>query len=80
MSVSREDTLDPESGTPSRYSYSQQNIRDSRPTVTTGSNNPEGTSIQIVVFSEDDPEDPRNWSSRRKVSIVAILCILVFVS
>ena len=80
MSVSREGILDPESRTPSRYSYSQQNIRDSRPTVTTDSNNPEGTSIQIVVFSEDDPEDPRNWSSRRKVSIVAILCILVFVS
>ncbi|KAI0293552.1 MFS general substrate transporter [Russula brevipes] len=36
-------------------------------------------SPDIVRFSEGDPEDPINWSSRKKQAVVLILCVLSFV-
>ncbi|CAL1716072.1 unnamed protein product [Somion occarium] len=37
------------------------------------------TSYEVVVFSENDPDDPKNWSQRRKDWILAMICILAFV-
>ncbi|EGO24721.1 hypothetical protein SERLADRAFT_438336 [Serpula lacrymans var. lacrymans S7.9] len=34
--------------------------------------------IEIVTFGPNDPEDPRNWPQRRKVGIVAMLCVMSF--
>lgn len=39
-----------------------------------------GSTTELVVFKEDDPEDPKNWPHRKKVGVVSILCILSFVS
>lgn len=35
---------------------------------------------ELVTFDEGDPEDPVNWSAREKQVVVAILCVLSFVS
>jgi hypothetical protein len=35
---------------------------------------------ELVTFDEGDPEDPVNWSARKKQAVVAILCVLSFVS
>jgi hypothetical protein len=37
-------------------------------------------SLELVIFDEGDPEDPVNWSTRKKQAVVAILCLLSFVS
>lgn len=37
-----------------------------------------GDNIELVVFSENDPEDPKNWSTQRKLTTVVILCVLSF--
>ena len=36
--------------------------------------------LELVRFGEGDPEDPVNWSARKKQAVVAILCILSFIS
>lgn len=35
---------------------------------------------ELVTFDEGDPKDPVNWSAREKQGIIAILCMLSFVS
>jgi len=37
-------------------------------------------SPDLVKFDEEDPEDPINWSGRKKKALVAILCLLSFIS
>jgi hypothetical protein len=37
-------------------------------------------SPDLVKFDEHDPEDPINWPGRKKKSLVAILCLLSFIS
>ncbi|KAJ3480559.1 hypothetical protein NLI96_g8260 [Meripilus lineatus] len=34
---------------------------------------------EIVVFTPDDPEDPRNWTSGKKHRVIALICLLAFV-
>ncbi len=34
--------------------------------------------VQLVYFDENDPEDPKNWSDRRKIAVILILCALAF--
>jgi hypothetical protein len=38
------------------------------------------SSAELVIFTEEDPEDPVNWSGLKKKGVVAILCMLSFVS
>lgn len=33
---------------------------------------------EIVTFAPDDPDEPRNWPSGKKVRLVAVLCVLSF--
>ena len=33
----------------------------------------------IIVFSFNDPDDPRNWSKSKKRRVIALMCILAFV-
>ena len=40
----------------------------------------EKQNIELVVFSSDDPEDPKNFPQLKKIRIVIILCILSFIS
>ena len=40
----------------------------------------EKQNIELVVFSSDDPEDPKNFPQIKKIRIVIILCILSFIS
>jgi len=37
-----------------------------------------GKPVKILTFSSDDRDDPKNWSSLKKKSTVAILCVLSF--
>ena len=40
----------------------------------------EKQNIELVVFSLNDPEDPKNFPQLKKIRIVFILCILSFIS
>ena len=40
----------------------------------------EKQNIELVIFSSDDPEDPKNFPQLKKIRIVIILCILSFIS
>ena len=40
----------------------------------------EKQNIELVVFSFNDPEDPKNFPQLKKIRIVIILCILSFIS
>lgn len=40
----------------------------------------EGKGIELVFFSDADPEDPKNLLRSRKVGIIIILCLLSFAS
>ncbi|KAH8112349.1 MFS general substrate transporter [Phellopilus nigrolimitatus] len=40
----------------------------------------DANTAEIVVFSETDPEDPKNWSATKKNCIICILCMLSFTS
>lgn len=33
----------------------------------------------VVVFSPNDPDDPRNWSKSKKRRVIALICVLAFV-
>ena len=44
---------------------------------TVSSEDEPGTPV-LVTFALDDPGDPRNWSSGKKIRVVAILCALSF--
>ena len=37
-------------------------------------------SPELVKFDDGDPEDPVNWSRRKKIAVVVNLCVLSFVS
>ena len=34
----------------------------------------------IIVFTPNDPEDPRNWLKLKKHRVIALICILAFVA
>ena len=36
--------------------------------------------VEVLVFTPDDPTDPKNWAKGRKVGVVLILCFLSFCS
>ena len=36
--------------------------------------------VEVVVFARDDPQDPVNWPTSRKIGVVAMLCCLSFCS
>lgn len=34
--------------------------------------------IDLIVFDDHDPDDPKNWSETRKRLVLAMLCLLSF--
>ena len=36
--------------------------------------------VEILVFTPEDPTDPKNWSKGRKLGVIVILCFLSFCS
>ena len=77
MSISREETLNLDPVSSTRNSFVKDEASPYHPGA---SKKGDRTDIETLVFSEHDPEDPKNWSLRRKVGVVVILCILVFIS